>query len=117
MPGRRAALFKWRQATPPSAQVPARHGPYCVQALAHATRLSLWPTHFLSKSKKDKIDHSCTCHRRLSEVTMASPEGSVEAVDSFDPSKPFMGVVICCTSIPPEQRVNNLGLNTSYMGT
>lgn len=37
---------------------------------------------------------------------MATPPSSPGgAVDLFDPSAPFKGVVVCCTSIPPEQRV------------
>ncbi|KAH8902881.1 hypothetical protein BR93DRAFT_981867 [Coniochaeta sp. PMI_546] len=36
---------------------------------------------------------------------MASPPDSPGgAADLFDPSVPFKGVVVCCTSIPPEQR-------------
>jgi hypothetical protein len=31
-----------------------------------------------------------------------SPSGGASL---FDPSLPFKGVVVCCTSIPPEQRV------------
>jgi hypothetical protein len=46
-----------------------------------------------------------TCQHNLKH-TMATPPGSPPgAVDLFDPSVPFKGVVVCCTSIPPEQRV------------
>lgn len=35
---------------------------------------------------------------------MESPPGSVNGSPPFDSSKPFEGVVVCCTSIPPEHR-------------
>lgn len=34
------------------------------------------------------------------------PASSDHGDDAFDSSKPFAGVVLCCTSIPPEQRVS-----------
>ncbi|PKS13365.1 hypothetical protein jhhlp_000136 [Lomentospora prolificans] len=43
------------------------------------------------------------------------PESADEAPVAFDPSKPLKGVVVCCTSIPPnetkdiEQKTTNLG--------
>jgi hypothetical protein len=40
---------------------------------------------------------------------MATPPDSPGAeLDLFDSSVPFKGVVVCCTSIPPEQRVRLL---------
>lgn len=38
-------------------------------------------------------------------AVMESPVSARNSEDDFDPSKPFLGIVVCCTSIPPEQRV------------
>lgn len=41
------------------------------------------------------------------EKNMESPPASSDHGDeAFDSSKPFAGVVLCCTSIPPEHRVS-----------
>ena len=43
---------------------------------------------------------------------MESPPTSSDLGDeAFDPSRPFAGVVLCCTSIPPEHRVSAAPLN------
>ncbi|KAL1878581.1 hypothetical protein VTK73DRAFT_7759 [Phialemonium thermophilum] len=47
---------------------------------------------------------------------MTTPPGSPgAAVSLFDPSLPFKGVVVCCTSIPPEQR-SDIAAKTSELG-
>ncbi|TFA97407.1 S-M checkpoint control protein rad4 [Trichoderma ghanense] len=37
---------------------------------------------------------------------MASHHSSEDEGDGFDPSVPFQGVIVCCTSIPPDQRTD-----------
>ncbi|ETS83413.1 hypothetical protein PFICI_05289 [Pestalotiopsis fici W106-1] len=39
---------------------------------------------------------------------MVSPPSSANGPEPFDFSKPFEGVVVCCTSIPPEHRANRV---------
>lgn len=36
---------------------------------------------------------------------MASPSQQDEEHLTIDPAEPFKGVIVCCTSIPPEYRV------------
>ncbi|KJZ72089.1 hypothetical protein HIM_08544 [Hirsutella minnesotensis 3608] len=37
---------------------------------------------------------------------MASPQDAKDEQYGVDPSQPFKGIVVCCTSIPPEQRTD-----------
>ncbi|KAI1827446.1 hypothetical protein F4861DRAFT_364837 [Xylaria intraflava] len=46
---------------------------------------------------------------------MESPPTSDNVVDLFDPSRPFHGLVLCCTSIEPDQR-REIAQRTADMG-
>ncbi|KAK3313698.1 hypothetical protein B0H66DRAFT_358203 [Apodospora peruviana] len=50
-------------------------------------------------------------------MIMASREGSLDADEAsfFDPAHPFRGVVVCCTSIPPELR-SDIAAKTAELG-
>ncbi|KAK3334235.1 hypothetical protein B0T19DRAFT_353112, partial [Cercophora scortea] len=59
----------------------------------------------------------CRCTRSTT-TTMGSRPGSSSDVDEehvFDPAKPFKGIVVCCTNIPPELR-SDIAAKTAELG-
>ncbi|KAK4650926.1 protein kinase activating protein dpb11 [Podospora pseudocomata] len=60
---------------------------------AHATRLSAFPL---------SVRYSVVVHAASCSCSPGKHKDPMEA--DFDPAQPFRGVVICCTSIPPDLR-------------
>jgi len=117
-----AALWvsQWRHLT---SQLPGSDPTTLPYAHAAATRDAIWPPllaaqvyasqHLRTSTKQqpplpesvESIRFTFICRYSSVPIMATPPDSPSGAEDLFDPSVPFKGVVVCCTSIPPEQRV------------